>query len=1105
MKHRIFTGSFAALEVHWLEEIARLRQGNPLEPIAVLTGSNLLASYLKRRIAEQGRAVANLHFHTFLDLSRSLAVDWITGKPRLARLCPTAILESILTLQPAAVFQEVAGYAGFRDALLDTFRDLRDAGVAPAQLELGVRRAAVEAPERRDHLSGLSLLYRLFREKVEQFRGVDDDFRTSIRAASRAAEILGCGRLLVYGIYDVTGQQSDLLTGLKDALEMTYFIPFVNDEVSMFVRPFLDARERELDVRAEPLATADSADSLGKLRQRDFGFGTRQGRAEESAAHRPQPLGPDGSFALVSAPGESRAAVEIVREVLRAAKDGVIRGFHEAAVILRQPELEVPILTEALRLRNIPCFVGGGVPFARRPLSRAVLALAGLESKSFSRQAILAAMEWISASLPPETASLWQVAEWRSLTNRPPFLAGLQAWDDGTAGLLREATRDLHMAQAQAAGDGQDEGDDHRPAPSVAALQRRLNSARALRRAWEDIRQAASSWPAAASWCNWAEFLHQQLQPLLGTASDWQVFSNVLEEIGALADMAGRAGIEEDVSRAKLTAALGDSLSSLSCAEGRFMRNGINLISAEAARGLRFPLVIIPGLEEGRFPARLRQDPLLLDVERRRIDARLPLKSQRGMEERLLFDMAARSAQRRLVLLSSRLDEGSDRERIPSEFFLRAVSAASGCAVGMRDLAEEVVPGFRSVSLDNPAPAPGQVAVDRGEIRLRLITETPRSAKAVLAALVLREPSLLQGSLAYDESRWQPRLTVFDGRLSDPILVRHVARILGPAAGPTSSSRLEEYAKCPYLFFLKRVLGLEVWEEQEAPLVFDPLERGRLIHEVLEEFLDAWRGELFAAASAEELRGSLLAQARPVLEAARPAGMPSLLWEVECSALEKVLLNWIVFEKNRIGAGLIPAHLERPFGKFGPEEDHPDLRIRAGEHEFVFRGRIDRIDLSRDGRTARVIDYKTGKRPDSMARQNRPLMMAGEKIQVAVYPQALRLLEGLGQVDRIEGEYLHLQPRDGQIVQCAFSGGQLEEATRRLPHLLSLMGDGLVGGVFFARTGGSVYPDGHCRHCDYLSICGKDRVQREERKAADPAVLAFQQMAEIDQPWEGVE
>ncbi len=250
--------------------------------------------------------------------------------------------------------------------------------------------------------------------------------------------------------------------------------------------------------------------------------------------------------------------------------------------------------------------------------------------------------------------------------------------------------------------------------------------------------------------------------------------------------------------------------------KGSFSAEGSIFFPRAPRAAFRFPLVIIPGLEEGRFPAKLRQDPLLLDSERRRI-GRLPIKSRRMEEERLLFDMAARSAEKRLVLMTSRLDESSDRERIPSQFFLHAAAAIRKSVVTVRDLAEGNIPGFRSVSLDNPAPIGDKAAVDEGEIRLRLIAADRDTAYPALRALEHLEPLRLTRPLAYDQARWAHRLTSYDGFLTDPKLTAWAARTLGASAGQVSASRLEEYAKCPYYFYLKRGMALAAWEEP-APL-----------------------------------------------------------------------------------------------------------------------------------------------------------------------------------------------------------------------------------------------------------------------------------------------
>ncbi|MGA2263052.1 MAG: PD-(D/E)XK nuclease family protein, partial [Acidobacteriota bacterium] len=1065
MAHRIFTGTFTALEARLIDLMADEQAGDPLAPVAVLVGSNILAAYLKSRIAGRGRAAANLRFYTFLDLVAKLCSGSQAGrgKPRLPHLGASLLLADILETHAPEVFKTVHGFAGFRAALLDTFRDLRDAGITPDALEKSLPELKGMAPDRAKHLRGLSQLYRRFRLHVASFQDVAGDFQHASAVASAAGGILGTRSLLIYGIYDVTGIQAELLRSLRDELDLAYFIPYVNPAASHFAAPFLESRIAELNVTPVALPLQDRNDGLGILARHIFG--PPQTRAD---AELRTPLAEDGSFALVSVPGESRTAVEVIREVLRAVRDGLIMGFYEAAVILRHPDEEMPILTEAFRLRSIPYYVHGGSAFGARPLSRAVLAVAALAPESFSRQAILTAMELVAAALPEEAASAWDVPQWRALTNDARFLAGIEAWDGGTAALLRDAHALCGRTEASAGSGAEDEeGEFH--GISVMLARQRLESARSLRSGWLALRRAAADWPAALPGQDWAGLLEERLQPLLGTSRDWPAFSTVFDDLGMLGSVQAGAGYDGQISRSRMTAALSESLAALSHPEGRFQRRGINLLSAAAARGLRFPLVILPGLDEGRFPARLRQDPLLLDDERKQIGhpPRLPLKSLRGEEEKLLFDMALRSAEKRLVLMTSRLDESSDRERIPSDFFLRAAAAARGTAsLSLTELTEENIPGLRSVSLDNPSPGRSPMAVDEGEIRLRLILGNPRSARPMLAALAQAEPLLLSGPMAFDRARWTRQLTEFDGRLLDPALISWTARKLNLEAGQISASRIEEYAKCPYYFYLRRVQELDKWEEPGPLEGMDPLERGKSIHEILETFVKSLAGGSIAAAQQE----ALVEAARRILEKARRAGMPDLLWEIELDQLLTMLRNWLVFEVERGGPAWRPAHLERSFGAFPGLVAGPGYRVQGPRHAFEFRGRIDRIDLSIDGRRARVIDYKTGKLPPTMAGSRKTPLMAGEKIQLATYYGALSVMEDLAGVESVEGEYLHLQPADGRIVPCSFGEEELRTAAARLPEMLEIIRDGMEGGVFFARSSGRVRPQGHCDYCEYLLI-----------------------------------
>ena len=1093
MVHRIFTGPFDALESAFIEDVRDLQSGDSLARVNVLVGSNILASYLKKCIAATGRGAANLRFYTFLDLALRLGhpVGPSEEKPRLPGLGAPLILESILAAGAPAVFRNVSGYAGFRDALLGTFRDLRDAGVDPEMLDRSLLASRAIAPDRRQHLEGVTWLYRRFREKARSFREVDDDFRDALGNTLQAAGTLGTRRLLIYGIYDVTGQQADLLSGLKDHLELHYFIPFINENVSAFALRFLNSRANELTVTPERLEVASSNADLSRLCGHDCGFRAAVSPGPNSGIR----AAGDGSICLVSAPGDSRVALEIVREIVRALAGGTIASFRDTAVVLRHPEDDLPVIIEALRLRGIPYYIHGGMPFEERPLSQAVLAVAELAPGNFAREAILGAMELIAASLPQEDARAWEVSEWRALTNDARFLAGLDSWDKATSGLVAGLERDVEQAAAGASF-AQEESDE--PRRPLSVVQKQLESARGLRAGWVTIRCAAADWPAAATWPEWARFLEERLAPLLGTSRDWTPFVQILDQICGLGQVNARTGSDPGVPRGRLCSALAEGMRTLASPAGRFLRSGVNLLSVSAARGLRFPLVLVPDLEEARFPARLRQDPLLLDEERARIGSgdRVPLRKLRMDEERLLFDMAVRSAEKRLVLLTSRLDESSDRERIPSDFFMRAASVLAGRPVTLRDLNEEAIPGYRSVSLEDPAPKPGLPAVDRTEIRLRLVRGAPGPRQAVLEVLARIEPDLFKRQLTYDHARWQARLSEYDGLISDRRLLDHIRAEFGPGAGPYSTGRIEEYAKCPYLFYQRRIMQLALWEEPEAAEALGPLERGDAMHQVLESFVKGLAGEGFAGGSSQDRRASLLEIATRTLEKARPAGIPDLLWEIERDRLLSLLEKWLQYELGRSEDGFVPSAAELPFGPFKHGGDSPGLVVEAGRHRFELRGLIDRIDVSADETRARVIDYKAGKLPESMKRGT--ALLAGERIQLPVYRAALSRIGGFEKLEIIEGEFLHLQPSDGRIVPRPFSAPELEAACRRLPAVLEVVGDGIEEGVFFARTSGMLHGGWQCNRCDYVRICGKDRQQKEERKAEDPHVLRFNRIQEID-------
>jgi len=107
----------------------------------------------------------------------------------MPRLGPAQIVDGILSDGVPEVFRQVSAFAGFRDALLDTFRDLRDAGVTPAMLDNLGQPWRSKRPTGRIIWLPLRPL-REFRSRAARFRDVDDDFRRRRLGAPKPPKFL---------------------------------------------------------------------------------------------------------------------------------------------------------------------------------------------------------------------------------------------------------------------------------------------------------------------------------------------------------------------------------------------------------------------------------------------------------------------------------------------------------------------------------------------------------------------------------------------------------------------------------------------------------------------------------------------------------------------------------------------------------------------------------------------------------------------------------------------------------------------------------------------------------------------------------------------------
>ncbi len=172
-----------------------------------------------------------------------------------------------------------------------------------------------------------------------------------------------------------------------------------------------------------------------------------------------------------------------------------------------------------------------------------------------------------------------------------------------------------------------------------------------------------------------------------------------------------------------------------------------------------------------------------------------------------------------------------------------------------------------------------------------------------------------------------------------------------------SASRLEDYGKCPFLYFCR--YGLEAKPRQKARL--DASHSGTVIHHVLEVLLKRHKGKEFLALSDEDVRREIA----EILSEYMSENMGS-----EESKTER--FNYLYYRTGKI-LDFIMLRLKAEFSESDFEPCDFELRIGDGADVEPMRytlengsaqlnGFIDRVDsFDKDGkRYIRIVDYKSG-------------------------------------------------------------------------------------------------------------------------------------------------
>jgi PD-(D/E)XK nuclease superfamily protein len=477
------------------------------------------------------------------------------------------------------------------------------------------------------------------------------------------------------------------------------------------------------------------------------------------------------------------------------------------------------------------------------------------------------------------------------------------------------------------------------------------------------------------------------------------------------------------------------------------------------------------GLDSRRHPGSGLQDPVLLDSERRRINARLApqelaLRGGRPSENVRAWKACVARVRGSVTVSYPSWNLLEAREQFPAASYLevfRLSSGRDGADYSDLDRGLDAPAGF----LTRPARALDETEWWLSRVQDPLLSGG-RAAPAVRSAY-----RWLADGFGAETERESTLFTAWDGWIRDP------AGLDPRTSGdPTSCSRIQELARCPYSYFLKRVLRIQAPEDASTdPTVWlSPMQKGNLLHEVFRRFYADTPGDVIRprfdrdfdrmkAIAVEEL-DRWKKKIPPRSDAAFDALREDVL----------IACRTFVLREESHCRDVTPKWFEVGFGPSRESTDPPGgpepVSISLGGDEaFRLSGRIDRVDEESPG-AYQVWDYKTGSAWDT---SDPTRGRGGRRIQDALYAQALEiLLDRAGTPGRVVRSGYFYPGRRGEGERYA---APLDvAATRRtLTSLFDLLGTGA-----FPHTPN---PD-DCSICDFGKVCGTAELSaaRSKRK-----------------------
>ena len=1026
--------------------IVLAKEKGPLGPVTVIVPSNFIGLSARRLLGSglvtsadstSRPGLANVSFLTPFRLAEQLSSDLLLHQLPLTNPALGAAVRQALAADPGPYFQ-VREHEATELALAALFAELSNVD------DEGLESIATEGEQAGE------IAVKLYRAIQKRLGG----FHTEKELASAAADRKNLPELVAelgHVIWYLPAPGSPAISRLigrvlNDAESSAVIIGLTGDELAD--KPVLDssyAADVEVPART-PGRTLEVANSV---------------------------------ISVTDADEEIRA---VIRGVLALIKEGT--RADRIGIFYPTPDPYVRIIEQQFARADIPANGPDRRRLGDSVAGRTLLAALALPAERWRRDRVMALVSGAPVRFQDE---LTHPSAWEAISRSAGVLRDLGDWDV-------KLSIDNEHSQRRMAELNDPDGDD---AWKKRRLEDQIRDVEQLQGFVKELAVDVGAVEKAKTWSAKCEAAILLLTSLLGEESrhsSWpeaeqDAFARVVD---ALTRFAALDDMEPEPSSAVFLRALRSELDVARSRKGRF-GEGVMYGPLSSAVGHDLDAVFIVGCAEGLLPIPRRDDAILPDRVRKLALDQLELKTARIHHQHREFLTALAAAPHGArTLVFPRGDLRSSRHALPSRWLLYTASSLAGRLIHSTDFADVgkddgviVVPSYAtgirqlepSTSTDRDLQIVGNTALAdsrHGDSRRDDIEPGNHQISHPLARRV-------RSGLQMQFDRNSVSLTEFDGNLAGQ-------EIPGTDQRPLSPSRLEAWATCGFRYFLAHVLELSDRDDPESVEEISAMDRGSLIHHVLEVFISEAMdvesdsempkpGEEWTELHRRRLH-EIAAEAFVDYEARGRTGRP-VHWQVKQKDLLAVLDLFLVDDNDfRRNNRATPVRVELPFGL----QDSEPLPIHLPNGRTLrFRGLADRIDTTEDGRVI-VSDYKSGGTKKYKDLHVDPVQ-AGQTLQLGLYAEAARRETG---IEDASAAYWMLDA-DAKNTRKGYEW--TEDRRDRFVDVLTTITGGIADGMFAAEPGEwdtFRQTNKTCTYCQFDSVCPRSRGEQQAAKSDAP-------------------